>query len=185
VILNRRGFLGGLISALAAPAIVRAGSIMPVKAWPVDLPREPLPGFGFESFTPPEGTTYQWATRAVMGDETLGNLPLRLAAGWRLVPAERWASKFAIDGAFIEHGGLVLLERDAEVEASKNLVLTRSWFRQAEDNGFQVSVTKRPAHGKPIRVMNADGDFVDAPQHQQDRWRKVTAEDIERWSGEG
>lgn len=29
--MNRRGFLGGLISALVAPAIVRIDSIMPVK----------------------------------------------------------------------------------------------------------------------------------------------------------
>lgn len=29
--MNRRGFLGGLISALAAPAIVRIDSIMPVR----------------------------------------------------------------------------------------------------------------------------------------------------------
>lgn len=29
---TRRGFLGGLISALAAPAIVHAGNLMPVRA---------------------------------------------------------------------------------------------------------------------------------------------------------
>lgn len=32
--LDRRGFLGGLFSAFAAPAIVRAASIMPVKVMP-------------------------------------------------------------------------------------------------------------------------------------------------------
>jgi len=34
--LNRRGFIGSLAAALAAPAIVRAGSLMPVKALPID-----------------------------------------------------------------------------------------------------------------------------------------------------
>ncbi len=40
--INRRGIIGGLISLFAAPAIVRAGSLMPVKAvsdlppWPID-----------------------------------------------------------------------------------------------------------------------------------------------------
>jgi hypothetical protein len=29
---NRRGFITGLISLVAAPAIVRAGSLMPIKA---------------------------------------------------------------------------------------------------------------------------------------------------------
>lgn len=31
MIINRRGFIGGLISVLAAPAIVHAGNLMPVK----------------------------------------------------------------------------------------------------------------------------------------------------------
>lgn len=30
--MNRRGFITGLISLVAAPAIVRAGSLMPIKA---------------------------------------------------------------------------------------------------------------------------------------------------------
>ena len=36
--LNRRGFLAGVFSAFAAPAIVRIESIMPVKAMPVLFP---------------------------------------------------------------------------------------------------------------------------------------------------
>jgi hypothetical protein len=36
--IHRRGFLVGVFSAFAAPAIVRAGSIMPVKVMPVGLP---------------------------------------------------------------------------------------------------------------------------------------------------
>ncbi len=32
--MNRRGFLTGLVSALAAPAIVRASSLMPVRVMP-------------------------------------------------------------------------------------------------------------------------------------------------------
>ncbi len=43
MITNRRGFLTGLGSLLiAAPAIVRAASIMPVKAMPISLARHPL-----------------------------------------------------------------------------------------------------------------------------------------------
>jgi len=36
--LDRRGFLAGVFSAFAAPAIVRIESIMPVKAMPVMFP---------------------------------------------------------------------------------------------------------------------------------------------------
>ena len=35
--LNRRGFLAGVFSVFAAPAIVRVESIMPVKAMPVGM----------------------------------------------------------------------------------------------------------------------------------------------------
>jgi len=35
--LSRRGFVGGLITALAAPAIVHAGRVMPVRALPLAL----------------------------------------------------------------------------------------------------------------------------------------------------
>ena len=37
MIMNRRGILLGLASALAAPAIVHAGNLMPVKALPVEF----------------------------------------------------------------------------------------------------------------------------------------------------
>ena len=33
LILSRRGFLAGLSSLLAAPAVVRAGALMPIKVW--------------------------------------------------------------------------------------------------------------------------------------------------------
>ena len=38
-LIQRRAFLTGLVSALAAPAVVRAASIMPVKALPAALER--------------------------------------------------------------------------------------------------------------------------------------------------
>lgn len=34
---SRRGFITGLVSLIAAPAIVRVGSIMPVKAIPTNM----------------------------------------------------------------------------------------------------------------------------------------------------
>ncbi len=35
---SRRGFISGLVSLIAAPAIVRPTSIMPVKSFPSDFP---------------------------------------------------------------------------------------------------------------------------------------------------
>ena len=37
MIIGRRGFLGGILAACAAPAIVRIASIMPVKTLPEEL----------------------------------------------------------------------------------------------------------------------------------------------------
>lgn len=35
--MNRRGFLTGLSALIAAPAIVRAGNLMPIKVMPIEL----------------------------------------------------------------------------------------------------------------------------------------------------
>lgn len=48
--LNRRSLITGLISLVAAPAIVRAGSLMPVKALP--LVEESFEFSGFYSLIP-------------------------------------------------------------------------------------------------------------------------------------
>lgn len=40
--LSRRSLITGLISLVAAPAIVRAGSLMPVKVWPIESGEEIL-----------------------------------------------------------------------------------------------------------------------------------------------
>ena len=108
IITSRRSFLGGLASLFATPAIVRASSLMPVR----NIDRLILPGYGFESFNDaPFGTEYLWATKVIMGDESLGNLAPMILAGWRPVPAGRYVEKFAVNGTQIEHGGCVLMER--------------------------------------------------------------------------
>lgn len=184
---TRRGFLAGLASALAAPVIVRYTSLMPVKVWPADFPLEPLPAFGFESLLPPEGFSYQWATKTVMGDETLGNLRPMLAAGWKLVPSDRWNHKFAINGPIIEHGGCVLLERPAivtafarEKEIAASQALNREWFQQAKNDGFDVTV-RRPHSGT---VMTEDGRWRRTVMEEDGRWRRITQQDLEKLANE-
>jgi hypothetical protein len=51
---SRRGFIGGLIGLIAAPALVRASNIMPVRSIPIEA-------FG----AIPDGpVAYEWTTRA-------------------------------------------------------------------------------------------------------------------------
>ena len=103
---SRRGFLFGLGASLfAAPAIVRAASLMPVRSMLV------LPSFGWESFTPPEGMVYQWVTRRVMGEVVPWYEESMADGGWTPVDAARYKKQFAIGGGEVEFGGQVLMER--------------------------------------------------------------------------
>ncbi|RPJ39878.1 MAG: hypothetical protein EHM35_01190 [Planctomycetaceae bacterium] len=102
MLISRRGLLTGLVSLLAAPAIVRATSIMPVKALPVVVPNSPLPvgivdGFWFR----PQGTS-EWklvefglrgaafidgeiVTGGLIGDVMLydkNELPAQVSSSW-------------------------------------------------------------------------------------------------------
>jgi len=70
----RRNFLLGLGAAIAAPAIVRAGSLMPVKALPADLMATDL---DVENLLPlaHERYAYAWLdSRAIYAGEDVENL---------------------------------------------------------------------------------------------------------------
>lgn len=103
MILQRRSFLLGLGSLFAAPAIVRAQNIMPVRVIVPDLP-----SFGYESFDQhPSGMNYQWFNEDMVGEAAARR-------GWSVVPATRYAGQFKTAGARIEIGGSVLMEKRAE-----------------------------------------------------------------------
>ena len=93
---SRRSFLSGLI---AAPVIVAASNIMPVRSF-LSLPKP-----GFESFDQliNADVAYQWMQDNPPGWNNVG--------GWRAVPASRYNRHFDIDGDIIQVGGLTLMER--------------------------------------------------------------------------
>ena len=144
---SRRGFLAGLGSLLvAAPAVVRAEILMPVRSIE-RLISPPLIGpYSFDSFDRyvPAATQYQWATKTIMG-EPVGNLDGMLMRGWKLVPAQRHRGDFHINGDAIEHGGCVLVERPQVVhqsvrqqEIDKAHSLVGDWISKLEDQGMEV-----------------------------------------------
>ena len=138
---SRRGFICGLLSALAAPAIVHAGNIMSVRQM-LDLP-----DYGFESFdSHPDGVMYQWMDRRVLGRD-YGMVDSALRRGWNLVPASRYKKQFRMKGDTIEIGGSVLMEfpkavyegqRAREIAAAHNMV--SEWRKQVEADGFMAEV---------------------------------------------
>lgn len=122
MLIQRRAFLTGLGSLLAAPMVVRAENLMPVRS--ID---RFLPAFGYESFdsyiASNAATHYQW-----VADYMRGGL---LANGWVLVPAARHNKQFKISGPIIEHGGCTLMQkplqavvnsRAKEIQAAHDLV---------------------------------------------------------------
>lgn len=116
IVASRRSFLVGLGALFAAPAIVRADSLMPVR----NIAHLILPSFGFDSFdaSKPADVDYQWITKEVLGEKALGNLAEMVRAGWRPVSVSEYASKFNISGSQIEHGGCVLMWRDKGIAAA-------------------------------------------------------------------
>ena len=59
----------------------------------------------------PKGSDYQWVTKAVCGDESLGLVSNMEKTGWRLVPRTRHPKLQSTDPKWVEFGGLVLMER--------------------------------------------------------------------------
>ena len=53
--MNRRGFLGGVLGLLAAPALVRASSLMPISTAPAELVRGEVHGCVFKERIPATG----------------------------------------------------------------------------------------------------------------------------------
>lgn len=149
---SRRLFLGGLLSALAAPAIVHMANIMPVRSFII------LPGPTFDSFDNliPDGMQYQWMSPIGLGyDVTKNAIDSNLYGGpalesWRPVHAGRHKDQFTIGGDTIIVAGCVLCERPkvhhvaargAEIE--KAYSLSDQWARKAMADGFS-------GHVKPI-----------------------------------
>lgn len=156
LITSRRSFLAGLVSALAAPAIVHATNIMPVRNVVI------LPTPGFDSFDNlmPDGMQYQWVSKhehyAYDAIHRIYNFEW---SDWRPVPASRHKGRFGIGGDVIEVGGSILVERpkiavaaarQQEVNRAHNLVA--DWMSRAAANGFEgrVRVPVGFTEGKPF-----------------------------------
>jgi hypothetical protein len=143
LITSRRSFLIGLVSALAAPAIVRADALMPVR---VMLPT--LPSYGWDDFIPNPNLdiAYQWCAKTVLGEPN-PQFDQMLSAKWVPVPARRYADKFAISGPQIELGGCVLMERTrkaVEESIAANQAAPRrlvdQWMANQHAEGFEFAV---------------------------------------------
>lgn len=92
----------------------------------------------------PSGTDYQWVTFAVLGDESLSQVPGMKERGWQEVPLSRHPALPGNDLGHIVFGGLILMERP--VEASQ-----RAQAADAEKSRQNVE----DARNELIRLLSA------------------------------
>lgn len=152
---SRRSFIGGLLSALTAPAIVHAANIMPVRSVLI------LPDPGFDSFDKlmPDGMQYQWVDTS--------RIMVAFDPAWELVPASRFNGMFAITGHNIEVGNCVLMERpkahcisarNEEIRAANQL--TEQWARTAMADGFEGGVSYSKSSGPEFHAVRDFGAII-------------------------
>lgn len=127
MIIARRQFLQGLGSLLAAPAIVRVDSIMPVKLM--------LPSYGFDSFDDHINmdVAYQWVSNTFGESRDVEWVSF---SGWTPVPASRYSDRFDIKGDRIIHGGCTLMQktrRDVEVARGIEIAAVKDLARLTAD----------------------------------------------------
>ncbi len=139
MLIGRRGFLAGLASLLAAPAIVHAGNLMPVRS----IERLLLPGYDFDSFDAYHVNTdvaYQWVDNST-------TMVAMTGAGWSPVPPETYNKQFQISGGAIVYGGCTLMQksrldmensRSREIQSAQKLI--GGWSDRFAE--FKPSVTQ-------------------------------------------
>ncbi len=130
---SRRSFLLGFSALIAAPAIVRADNLMPVRS----IAQLLLPEATFDSFDKliPGAMQYQWFTDSVMDDRSFSMIDKALERGWKTVPVDRHNNIYAIKGDRIQVGGMVLMEKPVDasrtvpqVDAWRNVTLSKTGF---------------------------------------------------------
>lgn len=95
MIATRRSFITGLVGLIAAPAIVRATSIMPVKSWDTDL-------LGFNAYEPEAEVLVRTARFLGMAQLKVEGMPVRfddpypMLASYRVAPGDVITSGSAV-----------------------------------------------------------------------------------------
>jgi hypothetical protein len=89
----------------------------------------------------PEGWTYEWKRKSVMGQEDAAHQVALARKGWEPVPASRHPSFMPDSGNFntIERKGMILMERPAEVTEEARLVELRRARAQVRQKEEQLS----------------------------------------------
>lgn len=124
---TRRGFLAGLLgTSVIAVLPIPTQQVFGAGVTPLDDP--------FSQILPPDGTTYQWITSAVMGQPCPENVEGFLSRGWKFVlPSAHPGAPTASAENAIATCGLILMQKPT-VEQEK----TRQAEREAAAEMLRV-----------------------------------------------
>jgi hypothetical protein len=120
----------------------------------------------------PDGWSYEWKTRSVLGAEDPAHQVALARRGWEIVPASRHPELMPMGykGADITRKGMVLMERPLEItqEAQrKSLIAARTQMRDKEAQLSQPSRNgefERTNKGDPLVKINKKYEAMPIPE---------------------
>lgn len=119
----------------------------------------------------PDGWSYEWKTRTVLGAEDPAHQVALARKGWESVPASRHPELMPIGytGAEITRKGMVLMERPLEItqEAQRRLLLAaRTQMRDKEAQLTQAKSNEfdRTNKGDPLVKINKKYEAIPIPE---------------------
>jgi hypothetical protein len=111
--------------------------------------------FDFDRDLIPAGMTYEWKRASIFGQEDTENLISLEMNGWTPVPADRHKElmgKRATQGGEIKRGGLVLMERPAEVSIEAREMDTFAARHQVAAQIQRLGLEGKRAAGRGIKT---------------------------------
>jgi hypothetical protein len=111
--------------------------------------------FEFDQDLIPPGMTYEWKRKTMFGAEDTENMINLEHNGWTPVPAERHlelSGRRAVAGAEIVRGGLVLMERPAEITEEVRDMDTFAARHQVASQMQRLGLEGKRAAGKGIKT---------------------------------
>jgi hypothetical protein len=119
----------------------------------------------------PEGWSYEWKTRTILGAEDPAHQVALARKGWETVPASRHPELMPVGykGAEITRKGMVLMERPMEItQEARNVELRRARM-QMRDKEAQLTQAKggefdRTNKGDPLVKINKKYEAIPIPE---------------------
>ena len=107
----------------------------------------------FPMLAAPDGWTYEWKRKSVMGQEDPAHMTDLLRKGWEPVPASRHPEMMPTDSTnlAVERKGMVLMERPTELVEEARLIERRRALGQVRAKESQLA-------GTPDGTLSRDAD---------------------------